>query len=137
MTTVRDMQSSERSHMKIYRNLSDFHGPLTGGSVEIELTPEEIYRAYRLQESRFYAEDIAQNLSDRIEDADDPDHYADDWPMRAGEMWADSLGEILGNNERFGEVFRDMVDIIVRENLEDLGIDPDTMKKREGFDEDI
>ena len=110
--------------MKLYRRFDNVY-------VEIELTPNELYRAYEEQRRRFFAQDIAQNIEDRIEDADDPDYYAVDWSMRVGEHAASDLVEKLDSNERFGEVFRDMVDLVVEAQLEELGIDPETMKKEE------
>ena len=114
--------------MKIYRNI-DRKIHHHGFASEFELTPDELRRAYEEQQWIYYVQDIAQNVADRIEDADDPDFYADDWPYRVGEANADKLRDLLYNNERYGEVFRDMVDLIVDRQLEELGIDPETMRE--------
>lgn len=117
--------------MRIFRTGAQLgEVPHYGGIYEIELTPEELRDAYETMKLCYYAQDIAQNISERIEDAGVNDRFAPDWSMRVGEASAIRLRNLMEGSERFGEVWHDLVDSVVTEVLRECNLDPETMRKK-------
>ena len=116
--------------MRICRSLRDIGARCNAGICEIVLTQDELKEAYEEQKLNYLAQDIAQNIDDRIEDAQDPDDYSFFWPEQIGKRAAIELMRAIDYNDYFWEVFRDMVNAVVEKQLEGLGIDPETMKRR-------
>lgn len=117
--------------MRIYRTVAQLREtPHYGDIYEIEMTPEELRGAYETMKLCYYAQDIAQNVSERIEDAGVNDRFAPDWPMRFGDASATRLRSLMEGSERFGEVWHDLVDSVVTEVLREYNFDPETMKKK-------
>ena len=101
-----------------------------GGVYEIELTNDEIYEAYSLQKREMHAEDIAQNIYERIDTAGLGHLFADDFPRNIGDELADELELLLEDNHQYNEAFADCVCNLVKKGLKVLGYDPDTMERR-------
>ena len=116
--------------MKITRNVNEI-GKGYGGVVEIELTPKEVLEAYELQRKEYMAQDIAQNISDRIEDDGLEDKFAEDWSMRVGERYASDFVSRLDNYDYYWEIYNDFLRETVERYLRELGYDPDTMEKED------
>ena len=101
-----------------------------GGVYEIELTNDEIYEAYSLQKREMHAEDIAQNIYERIDTAGLGHLFADDFPRNIGDELADELSLRLEDSHQYNEAFADCVGDLVKRRLKELGYDPDTMERR-------
>lgn len=116
--------------MRVYRGDKNSCG---GWGVEIRLTPQELADAYYEHQYEEYAQEIAQNISVRIRDALMDNHYAPDWPMRVGKTCAERLREALEANAVLRRVFQETVNEVVDQQLEELGINKETMKMRKDF----
>lgn len=114
--------------MKITRKVSEI-GKGYGGVVEIELTPKEVLEAYELQRREYMAQDIVQNISDRIEGEGLEDRFAEDWSMRVGEHYASDFVSRLDSYDYYWEIYNDFLRETVDRYLKELGYDPDTMEK--------
>ena len=104
-----------------------------GGVYEIELTNDEIYEAYSLQKRELHAEDIAQNIYERIETAGLGHLFADDFPRNIGDELADELDLLLEDNHQYNEAFADCVCNLVKKGLKALGYDPNTMERTKSW----
>ena len=95
----------------------------------IELTPEELFQAYEEQQHIFMAQDLADNVAERIADAGKKGYYAPDWPERFGDAYAEKLSAVVEKSEAIAELYSLAVGDIVEQELKALGIDPETMEK--------
>ena len=84
---------------------------------------------YEEQQLIYAAQDIGQNVTDKIEDAGKEDDYAEDWPFRVGEAMASQMVKEIEDNEHIMGAYASAVNDAVEGKLKELGIDPDTMEK--------
>ena len=94
-----------------------------GEVIIIKLTPTELYQAYLEQKKEFCAQDIAQNIADRIEDAGAEAKFHENLPMNIGWEYAETLMERANEDDYLSEVYAGVVDDVVNEAFRDMGID--------------
>ena len=101
-----------------------------GGGFEIVLTPDELRRAYDIQKETYYAQDIAQSITDKIIDAGKGSHYSVDFPIKLGKALACDFESTMEGSLRFMNRKAELLDDFVNNALMEMGIDPETMERR-------
>lgn len=95
----------------------------------IKLTPEELFQAYEEQQHIFMAQELADNVAERIADAGKKGYYAPDWPERFGAAYAEKLSAVVDKNEAMAELYAGLVSEVVEQELKALHIDVETMER--------
>lgn len=116
--------------MKIYRMPKDLsHKFVKGIGYEIELTPQEILMAYEAQKTQYYAQDIAEAISNRILDNGQGSHYPVNWPMKIAKSLVEDYEQVIEGYNPILETEWELRDVFISNHLEEYGVDPETMER--------